>query len=471
MASVSLVSALRREVDRARVIPGENAPLRYRLDSLRPHRGSLLPEEGSAPASIVLPTSTAEVAGILRLATERGIPVVPRGGGTGLMGGARPILGSVVLDLSRMRRIRRLDVDGKSVTAEAGIVLGDLAHRLRARNLLLGHDPWSQPRATLGGAIGTNGVGYTAFVHGSMGDQVLGVEAVLADGTVLRTRAIPRTTTGLDLKRLFIGTEGTLGVVTCATLRVFPVPEKQDIRAFAFDDFAGAFVAVTALYDDGLRPVLMDLEESFRAPASPWNGEAEGPVLFLGFAGKEALVRASWQVAASRLLKSGASPLPRREAGAFWRGRHDVIYRTDEIRPGVTQADLYLKDVIFDYLHVALPRPKVLEFHRIAPLILRRRGVTPTGFGVWTQPELVSVEMIRPVGTDRRADKAIVAAACTEVLRKAMALGGSIEYVHGVGIHLAHLMQEELGAGLEVQRRIKRALDPRGILNLGKGGL
>lgn len=468
MTSDSLVLALRREVDRARVIPGTNAPLRYRLDSLRPHRGSLLPEEGSAPAAVVLPTSTAEVAAVLRLATKRGIPVVPRGGGTGLMGGARPILGSVVLDLSRMHRIRH--VDRYSVTAEAGIVLGDLARRLRARKLLLGHDPWSQPRATLGGAIGTNGVGYTAFLHGSMGDQVLGVEAVLADGTVVRTRAVPRSTTGLDLKRLFIGTEGTLGVVTCATVRVFPLPEKADIRAFAFDDFAGAFVAVTALYDDGLRPVLMDLEESFQAPASPWDGEAEGPVLFLGFAGKEEIVRASWHVAASRLRKAGASTLPRREAEAFWRGRHDVIYRTDEIRPGVTQADLYLKDVIFDYLHVALPRPKVLEFRRWAPSILRRRGVTPTGFGVWTQPELVSVEMIRPAGTDRKADKAIVASACTEVLRKAMALGGSIEYVHGVGLHLAHLMPEELGAGLEVQRRIKRTLDPRGILNPGKGG-
>jgi FAD/FMN-containing dehydrogenase len=112
-----------------------------------------------------------------------------------------------------------------------------------------------------------------------------------------------------------------------------------------------------------------------------------------------------------------------------------------------------------------------LAFRRSALATLRRRGVTPTGFGLWTQPELVSVEMIRPVGRDRKADKAVVADASSEVLRHAMALGGSIEYVHGVGIHLAHLMHQELGNGLDVQRRIKSALDPRGILNPGKEGL
>jgi FAD/FMN-containing dehydrogenase len=387
------------------------------------------------------------------------------------MGGARPLPGAVVLDLTEMRRIRSIDVVSKSVTAEAGIVLGELARRLRARRLLLGHDPWSQPRATLGGAIGTNGVGYTAFVHGSMGDQVLGLEAVLADGSVLRTRAVPRSTTGFDLKRLFIGTEGTLGVVTCATVCVFPLPEREDVRAFAFSDFHPAFEAITALFDDGLRPFVMDLEESFRAPASPWGTESEPPVLFLGFGGNSEIVRTSWRVASARLRRSGAKVLAKRDARAFWRGRHEIIYRTDEVRPGVTRADLFLKDVIFDYLHVALPRSEVLAFHRAAPAILRRRGVTPTGFGLWTQPELVSVEMIRPVGKDRGADKAVVAAACAEVLRKTMALGGSIEYVHGIGIQLAHFMNEELGAGLEVQRRVKKALDPRGILNPGKEAL
>src|SRR5207302_10366989 len=139
--------------------------------------------------------------------------------------GARPTFDSIVLDLRKMRRVRSIDAASGTATVEAGIVLEVLDRRLRKRGLTLGHDPWSRPRATVGGAIGTNGIGYAGYLRGTMGDQVLGLEAVLADGSVIRTRPAARSTTGLDLKHLFIGSEGTLGIVTGATLRVFPVPE------------------------------------------------------------------------------------------------------------------------------------------------------------------------------------------------------------------------------------------------------
>src|SRR6266702_8152948 len=153
------------------------------------------------------------------------------------MGGARPGPQSLVIDFRRLRRIRRVDTISCTVTAEAGIVLEERDRRLRKRRLSLGHDPWSRPRATLGGAIGTNGIGYAGYLRGTMGDQVLGLEAVLADGTFVRTRPAARSTTGLDMKRLFIGTEGTMGVVTAATLRVFPVPERDEVHAFRLRDF------------------------------------------------------------------------------------------------------------------------------------------------------------------------------------------------------------------------------------------
>jgi FAD/FMN-containing dehydrogenase len=143
----------------------------------------------------------------------------------------------------------------------------------------------------------------------------------------------------------------------------------------------------------------------------------------------------------------------------------------DEVAPGVTGADVFLKDVVFDYAHVALPRSRVLEFRRAALAAVRRHHVFPLGVGLWTQPELVSVEMARPVRGDRRRAKAAVAAAIDDVLRRAHALGGSMEYVHGVGVALAHLMREELGPGLDVFRRVKRAVDPADRLNPGKLGL
>ena len=132
---------------------------------------------------------------------------------------------------------------------------------------------------------------------------------------------------------------------------------------------------------------------------------------------------------------------------------------------------MFLKDVIFDYIHVALPRSKVLGFRRGALAILRRHRVFPLGFGVWTQPELVSLEMMRPIRGDRERARKDVASAIDEALRRAQDLGGSMEYVHGVGVKLAHLMERELGAGLDLFRRVKRALDPGGRLNPGKLGL
>ena len=453
------------------IVTDSAIPLRYRLDAFRAHRGSRLPEAGVTPAAVVWPRSTEDVSIVVRFAADAGLSIVPWGGGTGLMGGARPSTDSIVVDMRRMRRVLSIDRASNRATAEAGIVLEALDRRLRKKRLTLGHDPWSRPRATLGGAIGTNGIGYAGFLRGTMGDQVLGLEAVLADGTVLRTRPAVRSTTGLDLKRLFIGTEGTLGIVTAAALRVFPVPEREEIHAFSVPDFPRGFACLVRMYDDGLAPAVMDFEETFPTPSLPWRSEDGPPVLYLGFAGSREIVASSWRVAHRRLRAAAARPLPDRDAREYWRTRHDIIYAQDEVSPGVTRADVFLKDVIFDYIHVALPRSKILAYRRSGLAMLRRHGVRPIGFGVWTQPELVSLEVMRAVGADRTAARTAVASAVDEVIRRALSLGGSMEYVHGVGVKLAHLMPEELGTGLEVARRVKAALDPAGTLNPRKVGV
>ncbi len=469
-----MVTALERLVGRLgprQVATGAEVPPRYRFDAFRAHRGSRIPADGISPAAVVWPRSSQDVSLVVRFAKAEGLSVVPWGGGTGLMGGARPGPRSLVLDMRRMRRVRRIDAIACTATAEAGIVLEDLDRRLGKRRLSLGHDPWSRPRATLGGAIGTNGIGYAGYLRGTMGDQVLGLEAVLGDGTFVRTRPAARSTTGLDMKRLFIGTEGTMGIVTAATLRVFPVPQREEIHAFRLPDFPAGLRCVSRMYDAGLVPSAMDFEETFPAPALPWGSDAGPPTLYLGFAGAREIVAASWRAARRHLRAARGRALPDREARDYWRTRHDIIYAHDEVSPGVTRADVFLKDVIFDYVHVSLPRSKILAYRRAALAVLRRHGVRPIGFGMWTQPELVSLEVIRPIGADRSAAKLAVADAIDEVIRRAHALGGSMEYVHGVGVKLSHLMGEELGAGLDLARRVKEALDPDRILNPGKAGL
>jgi alkyldihydroxyacetonephosphate synthase len=464
-------SALAALLGADQLATGSAIPPRYRLDAFRAHRGSRLPEAGVNPAAVVWPRSTEDVTSVVRFAADVGLSIVPWGGGTGLMGGARPSTDSVVLDLRRMRRVLSIDRASNRATAQAGIVLETFDRRLRTKGLTLGHDPWSRPRATLGGAIGTNGLGYAGYLRGTMGDQVLGVEAVLADGTLVRTRPAVRSTTGLDLKRLFLGTEGTLGIVTAATVRAFPIPEREEIHAFSIRDFPKGLTGLARIYDDGLTPSVMDFEETFPSTSIPWRSDDGPPVLYLGFAGSREVVAASWQVAARRLRAAAARRLADRDAREYWRTRHDIIYVHDEVAPGVTRADRFLKDVIFDYVHTAMPRSKVLAFRRSSLAILRRHAVHPIGFGLWTQPELVSLEMVRSAGADRTAARTAVADAVDEVIRRAVSLGGSMEYVHGVGVKLAHLLGDELGTGLAVARRVKGALDPAGTLNPGKAGL
>ena len=192
----------------------------------------------------VRPSSTIEVAQIVKLAYEERIPLVPYGGGTGIMGAITPLQGGIAIDLKKMNGIVDVNSQDRTATVEAGTVLADLNTTLNKEGLMLGHDPYSVPIATVGGAISTNGVGYRAAKYGSMGDQVLGLEIVLPNGDIVQTRAVPKTSAGPSLHSLFIGAEGVFGIITQATLRVFRLPESRLFKTIAFPSFEDGFNAL-----------------------------------------------------------------------------------------------------------------------------------------------------------------------------------------------------------------------------------
>ena len=167
---------------------------------------------------------------------------------------------------------------------QAGVILEDAAVALKGAGLVLGHDPWSRPIATVGGAISTDGVGYTVAKYGSMGEQVLGLEAVLADGEVIRTRGVPKPSHGPSLNHLFIGSEGTLGVITEATVRGFSRPERRALRTVEFPDFDSGFTAVSQLYAEGVRPTMVDYGEEPPSRETTESGEVTLYLAFEGFA-------------------------------------------------------------------------------------------------------------------------------------------------------------------------------------------
>jgi len=423
-----------------------------------------------APAGVVRPRNAGDVAEILRQAGAGGVPIVPYGAGTAVMGSTLPIQGSIVLDLGALNQVLTIEKENRLARVQPGVVLADLARAAEEHGLLFAHDPWSQPIATVGGAVGTNGMGYLAAGYGSMGQQVRGLTVVLADGTVVSWPGAAKTAVGPDLGHLFVGAEGTLGVIVEVVVQLFPWPERREFLAYRFPSFAEGFAAIVAMDALGLHPAMIDYEEEegepFQMPAN----------LFLAFDGPEAVVRAAARRAKQICQVNDGLPRERGAARKFWTGRHESAEwfiqrvngpRTEEFEPAPR--------VEWRYVDVAVPTDRVLDYCREVMTIADRNQVGVHSFGIWARPELVSFLLEGSNQPEREPEMSgrggPLDRAMDEALTLARSEGGSIEYCHGVGVRLAHLLPIELGAGVDLLRRIKHALDPGDVLNPGKLGI
>ena len=468
MISQSVVESLRRIVGPEDVLLGESYLETYSLDAFS--RWGSAQSDVSLPRvyAAVRPSSTAEVADVVKLAHRERVPLVPYGGGTGVAGAITPLKGGIAMDLKRMNRVIAIDPEGRSATVEAGILLGDLDSALGEAGLMLGHDPYSVPIATVGGAISTNGVGYRAAKYGSMGDQVLGLEVVLPTGEVLQTRAVPKSSVGPSLHHLFIGSEGVLGIITRATLRAFRIPEARVFKTFAFPLFEDGFHAMQEMFSLGLRPALVDLSEESKSPTSK-PGETR---MYLVFEGYTEEVESQVARALKVCHASGGEDIGQAPAREYWDTRHDSAHRYRERILGRPMEERPSRDWPrrTGYPHVALPASRVLEYRRRCDEILSKHSLWVREYSSWTQPELFSM-MLVDVSLEGQGEEVTLTKVVDELLALAQDMGGSMEYVHGVGVKLAHLVPRELGAGMDVLRGIKAALDPHDIMNPGRLGL
>ena len=439
----------------------EGVPARYRFDALGPYRpypGLRL--RGYAPTLLVRPETSDEIQAILHVVAQFRVPVVTYGGGTGLMGAAIAAHGGVMVDTSRMKRIDAISREDMMFTAQPGVVLEDAYTRLDEEQLLFAHDPWTRPIATIGGAISTNSLGYLGAKYGSMGSQLLGLETVLPNGKLLKTRPAQFSSTGFDLRRLFIGTEGLYGIVTSAVIRAFPTPETLELASYGFQSFEAAHRAITMLRVNDVRPTMLDYGEE---PASKEESQ-----LNLAFDGTKEETVAQSARAQRVLTENGARKLDNSEAVEFWEHRHDIALmfsrRVSNAEPGPEPKTK------FDYVHISMPASRVVAFRKGLLHIATDNGVNVLEVGLWHGPELVSLVLSSRSNDPKKVAKRLWRAS-NLIIRRAQDLGGAMEYCHGVGMKLAHLMQREHGIGLEVMRKIKKAIDPLGVMNPGKEGL
>ncbi len=451
-----------------KILTGPRALKDYLFDGLRSFRAAVRFPQAERIV-VVFPRSTEDVVETVRIANSHLIPIIPAGGMTGLMGGARPVRDSIILDMRGMNRILEVNVDDRSVYCEAGVTLEDLDRRLRTEGFMLGHDPWTKPYATVGGAISTNGMGYTAAAYGSIRRQVLGLEAVLPDASIIRTRAVEDTSTGPSVVQLFIGSEGVLGVITKAVLRVYPIPEATVFKGFSFDSFDKGFKAIQQLFRSRVFPSALEYGEFFDGPSDPL-GEYPSE-LFIMLEGFEEEVEARRRRLERVMKDYKAVEKDDRWAEELWEHRHDVAYRYME-RVRRDDFDKWMAGRIFDFIHVSLPASKVIEYRRRSGEILSHNGFKVVDRGIWKSPENFSIAFTKESEEAVGDDVNVPAKTVDELISQAHMMGGSMEYCHGVGVKLAgHMLGEHGVAGLELLRRIKRALDPNNIMNPGKLGL
>lgn len=424
------------------------------------------------PDVVLRPQNTAEVSAILKLAWEHEIPVTPRGAGTGQNGGAVAVRGGILLDLSGMKRILAYDLENLQVLIEPGLVHAELNQALKPHGFFFPPDPGSSKMCTLGGMVSFNSSGMRAVKYGTTREYVLGLEVVLPDGQVittggLRSRAL-KSASGYELTRLFVGSEGTLGVITKIRLKVLPLPEKRGLVLAAFPRVEDAGRAVIAVFRQHLTPSAIEiLDDSAMQAAMAYKpgltlppGEA---LLLFEVDGSPADVAYQAQRIAEtcRGLASHVdwSDDPKRVAD-LWEARSLVGAAASRVKPGTTR--------VYDGEDICVPIARVPEALKRIRQIGRENDVVIVTYGHIGDGNLHSA----PVVDTRKPEEVEKAKRVVDAIhRLALELEGTTTGEHGVGLSRARYMEEEHGPALEVMRVIKRALDPKGIMNPGKMAL
>jgi glycolate oxidase len=455
-AGVRLLAAIRSTLPAVRLLDDAIDRESYRNDETAYLTAGL-------PLAVALPDSTAEVAALVRLAAEHRVPVVPRGAGSGLSGGAAGIEGGLTIALTRMNRVLEIDRANLVVVTEPGILNAELKAAVAAEGLFYAPDPASYEICSIGGNLGTNAGGLCCVKYGQTRDSVLGLEVVLADGRVIRTGGKSvKDVAGYALTHLFVGSQGTLGIITEATLRLHIAPPPRSTMLAFFSTVPAAGRAVAAIVDAGLHPVTLELldHETILAVDDAFHLGLERDAAAMLLVESDLLPAAAdveLAAAVTACEASGATSVVRAEdpTEADWlRQARRLALRALE-RQGIVRME-----------DVGVPRGRVPELLIAIQAAADRHGVRVATFGHVGDGNLHPNFIFdhgdphAPSLTERVRD---------EIFAAAIALGGTVTAEHGIGLSRRAALVDQVGPDvIDVMRSVKAALDPLGILHPGR---
>ena len=417
----------------------------------------------SVPDAVVFPSTPEEISLVLKMANSEGFPVIPRGAGSGFSGGSVPVEGGVVVSFERMTKILEIDTENLVAVVEPGVVTWDLQQAVERLGLFYPPDPSSHRFSTIGGNIAECAGGPRAVKYGVTRDYVLGLEAVLPTGEIVTTGVrTAKGVVGYDLTKLLVGSEGTLGIVTKAVLKLLPLPEATKTMLATFPKMTDAAKAVSAIIRGKVIPSTLEIIDSVSIRCVEEYSKAGLPdveaMLLIEVDGpKDGLERDCLTVEAiCREHGAGAFRVAedKEEVKKLWEARRSISAALFRVKPNKINED------------IVVPRSKIPELVEGLGKISAAKGVLIASFGHAGDGN-IHVNVMYDKKSE--AESAAAEAAVNEVFKLTLSLGGTISGEHGVGTAKQKYLEMELSpAAIEAMKRIKASFDPKGILNPGK---
>jgi alkyldihydroxyacetonephosphate synthase len=416
------------------------------------------------PDFVVWPETTEQVSQIVKTANEEVLPVIPFGEGSGVLGGAVPIKGGIVVDMKRMNSVKKINRMNLTATVQPGINGMNLERTLHKEGYTMGHIPQSLYCSTLGGWLACRAAGQFSTKYGKIDDMVVSLQAVLPQGDIIRSKNVPKSSTGPRIDRLLLGSEGCLGIITEATLKIWPSPEKRALQSYAFSELQDGLESIRLILAKGVYPAVVRLYDRIETSRHFYTTKkAKGKcILILVMEGSGELVdleeKVSTTICSEKGVPCGEEPVH------HWFSTRFNVKETSEFSP---------RDVIFDTIEVSVMWDKSLHLYNavISAMESIEGVIFASAHASHFYPQGVCFYFTFGGAAVDCDPVEFYTSVWDAAMKSCVSAGGSISHHHGIGIMRASWLPEELKESFNVLKSIKKTLDPNSIMNPGKMGL